>query len=86
MSNKYSAHEWLEKYYHHVLMNTEVGVNARNYLLSRGISKDTMKELQLGFSPSDVRPTLGFLKAKGFSFNDLVDNKILTRYQSGKYK
>lgn len=86
MSGKHSVIEWLARYYHFVLMNTEAGSHALEYLLDRSISEETIKEFQLGYSPKKVRPTLGFLKGKGFSFNDLVDAKILIRYQNGKYK
>lgn len=83
---KYTVHEWLEKYYHFVIMNTKEGKQAKEYLLSRGIDKDTIRTFKLGFAPKNVKPTLGFLKSKGYNFNDLVADKVLTRYKSGKYK
>lgn len=86
MSRKLTIHEWLERYYHYILIHTKMGKRAMNYLNNRGITKETIKKFKLGFSPFDVKPTLEFIKGKGFSFNDLVSQKLLTRYKSGKYK
>lgn len=83
---KYTANEWLERYYHYVLLNTSVGAKAKEYLQKRYINEEMIKEFKIGYSPSRVEPTLGFLKAKGFSFNELINQKVLIRYQSGKYK
>lgn len=84
MSNMYSAHEWLKKYYHHVLLNTDIGQEAKQYLINRGINEETIKQFKIGFSPDNIKATLGFLKAKGFSFTKLVEGKVLTRYNNGK--
>lgn len=86
MSKNYSVQEWLKKYYHFILMHTKIGKPAKEYLLQRGIYKETMRTFRLGFAPHDVKPTLGFLKGKGFSFNELVEQKILKRYTSGELK
>lgn len=86
MSKNHTPHEWLERFYHHILMHTEIGEKAKVYLKNRGISKEVMREFKLGYSPYKIKSTLGFLKGKGFSFNDLVSQKVLIRYKSGKYK
>ena len=51
---KYTVHEWLEKYYHFVIMNTKEGKQAKEYLLSRGIDKDTIRTFKLGFAPKRI--------------------------------
>jgi len=38
-------------YYHHLLRNTLVGQNARDYLKHRGISEEIIDKFLLGFSP-----------------------------------
>lgn len=81
-----NAIEWLEKYYHFVLMNTKVGKKAKEYLLQRGIEEDTIKKFKLGYSPYDVRPTLVFLKGKGFDLDDLVKRRVISQFKSGKQK
>ncbi|MEN1970106.1 toprim domain-containing protein [Lentibacillus sp. N15] len=81
---KHTAHDWLERYYHYVLLYTKLGCEAKQYLFDRGINEEMMKKFKLGFAPGDVKPTLGFLKAKGFEFNDLVRDKVLSRFKNGK--
>lgn len=38
--------------YHHVLMNTQVGEPALDYLLKRGLTKEVIQTFKLGFAPS----------------------------------
>lgn len=86
MSKPFTVQQWLHRYYHFLLLNTNMGEPARIYLESRGITKDIIKTFKLGFAPINVSPTLRPLKGKGFSFNDLIQEKILLQYQTGKYK
>jgi DNA primase len=37
--------------YHHVLMNTEIGEPALNYLLERGLTKELIETFKIGFAP-----------------------------------
>lgn len=46
-----NIHEKAADFYHHILMNTQIGEEAYNYLIDRGMSKETIKEFQIGFSP-----------------------------------
>ncbi|WP_208560149.1 DNA primase [Marinilactibacillus kalidii] len=43
--------EKTQAFYHHVLMNTQVGEAAYDYLIARGMTKETIEEFKLGFSP-----------------------------------
>lgn len=43
--------EQAAKLYHHVLVNTEVGQPALDYLHNRGLTDDTIETYQLGFAP-----------------------------------
>lgn len=47
----YSINEMAKGFYHHILMNTELGKPALDYLLERGLTKETLEEFELGFSP-----------------------------------
>jgi DNA primase len=71
-SNLLSAHDWLTKYYHHVLKYAENGKDGLNYLNERGINEKTLDEFQLGFAPSNSDYTLEFLTKKGFHTQTLV--------------
>lgn len=46
-----AIYEKTQEFYHHVLMNTQVGEAAYNYLIDRGMEKETIEEFKLGFSP-----------------------------------
>lgn len=37
--------------YHHVLMNTQIGEPALNYLLERGLTKELIETFKIGFAP-----------------------------------
>ncbi|MFC6260286.1 DNA primase [Levilactobacillus fujinensis] len=46
-----ALHEQAAKLYHHILVNTEVGQPALDYLHDRGLTDDTIETYQLGFAP-----------------------------------
>lgn len=48
----YAINKMAKGFYHHILMNTELGKPALDYLLDRGLTKETLEEFELGFSPS----------------------------------
>lgn len=83
MKDAYQAHEWLKKFYSYILLYTKEGKEAKNYLLKRGISEETMKAFKIGFSPRKASSTLTFLKGKKFSYRELVKQKVLYRYSNG---
>ncbi len=47
----YSINKLAKGFYHHILMHTEVGKPALDYLLDRGLTKETLEEFEIGFSP-----------------------------------
>src|SRR5690625_20203 len=80
----YEAHEWLEKFYHHILLYSKGGEPAKEYLNNRGIHESTIKKFRVGFSLLKSDVTFKFLKNKGFSYSMLVENKVLRRLSNGK--
>lgn len=44
-------HKKAAELYHHVLLNTQIGEPALNYLLERGLTKEIIEEFQIGFAP-----------------------------------
>lgn len=63
------------KYYAH-LLTTPAGKNARNYLLKRGLSLDTIKDWQLGYSPDAWDNLYVFLKSRPLSGKKYTDEEI----------
>ena len=47
----YSINQLAKSFYHHILMNTQIGKPALDYLLDRGMTRETIDEFELGFSP-----------------------------------
>ncbi|WP_193065042.1 DNA primase [Oceanobacillus oncorhynchi] len=75
---------WLKRFYHHLLMHTKLGSPAKNYLINRGLTIETIREFQIGYVPAEARPTLIFLKGKGFSYKELEEEKVLYQHGNGK--
>ncbi|MDR0403488.1 MAG: DNA primase [Treponema sp.] len=51
--------------FHHILMEKPEGAGAKNYILDRGISAETLKRFRLGYSPADRAWLFRFLSGKG---------------------
>ncbi len=79
------AHELAGKFYHYILMDTDIGQDAVQYLQNRGFSKETIIEFQLGFAPNAYDTLLGFLKKRGFSEEELFAGGLLSKNQKGTY-
>ncbi|SFJ08488.1 DNA primase [Thermoflavimicrobium dichotomicum] len=61
------ALELTARLYHHLLLHEEYGRVARQYLESRQVRMETIKEFQLGYAPlSDHQLLFRFLKRRGF--------------------
>lgn len=77
-----SAYHLLTKYYHYMLKGTDDGQLAQDYLLERGITKDTIETFQLGYSPSNSEITLEFLQEKGFHRQSLVKAGLISTHDN----
>jgi len=72
-------------FYHYVLTKHPQGQSALKYLKDRGIKDDTIKLFKIGFSPSDSRQLLNFLKSKGFSLQDILQTGTFGQKESYIY-
>lgn len=59
-------------FYHQALLKSEAGVLARDYLKSRGFSKTTVEDWEIGFAPESWDALVGFLHKRGVKDNDIV--------------
>lgn len=48
-----ALHEKAAELYHHILLRTQVGQQALNYLQDRGMTEEQMIEFQIGFAPAE---------------------------------
>jgi len=60
----YAINKMAKDFYHHILMNTEIGKPALDYLLDRGLTEETLREFELGFSPSQRNALYLYLDAQ----------------------
>jgi DNA primase len=61
------AHQLLKKYYHHLLMNSQEGKLALQYLLDRGIPKEMISKFEIGYASPSWDHAAKVLQKRGFS-------------------
>lgn len=78
--------------FYHYALSTQDGKPAEDYLLSRGLTPQLIKEFQLGYAPSDSQKTVSFLNGAGHQEDALVASAMfyqtagqqLQDYQRGR--
>ncbi len=82
----FTINEAAAEYYHHLLLNTKPGKIARDYVTQRGLSPQTIKDFQLGYSPEAWENLLQYLSEKGFKEEELLAAGLLVeREAKGSY-
>ncbi|MBM6619269.1 DNA primase [Bacillus suaedaesalsae] len=84
-SKMIEAHELLKKFYHHLLVNTKEGEKPLEYLINRGITRETIDTFGIGYSPSSWDFATKFLQKRGFSLELLEHAGITIRNHEGKH-
>ncbi len=64
-------------YFHYLLMKTDRGAKAKEYLLGRGLSEDTIKNFALGYSDVYENDLYKYLKGKGYTDAQLKDSGLV---------
>ncbi len=65
--------------FHYLLTETEQGKGALKYILSRGLTAETIKKFKLGYAPQDRRWLKGFLLKKNFSRDFLEKSGLFSK-------
>lgn len=73
-------------FYNAVLLKTDLGDDAKKYLLSRGISEQSIQDWRLGFVPAGGTPLIRKAAARGVSAEDLFQSGILAKNARGYYE
>lgn len=73
------------RYYNYILLNKEQGKIALDYLLNRGIKKETIEKFKLGVSLNSWNSLFDFLKKKGFKDEDILLAGLIIRNNNGGY-
>ncbi|MFX3623799.1 MAG: DNA primase [Ectobacillus sp.] len=80
------AHELLKKYYHHLLVNTQEGEKALQYLLDRNITKDMVMKFEIGYAGTAWDHAARVLQKRGFSLLEMEQAGLVVRSEKdGNY-
>ncbi|MYV16614.1 DNA primase [Furfurilactobacillus milii] len=73
------------KLYHHVLMNTQVGEEALDYLHKRGLDDDTINTFDIGFAPAEglLKP---FFEERNVDYQTLRSSGLFIENQDGQLR
>lgn len=78
-------HEQAAKLYHHILVNTEMGQPALDYLHQRGLTDATIKQYQLGFAP-DQRLLKPFFEQRQADYQLLRQSGLFIENTAGELR
>lgn len=79
-------HEFAADMYHHILLNTEEGQVALDYLENRGFTREIIEKNRIGWSLPEWNYMASSLKRKGFSEEELETSGLaIAREQSSGY-
>ncbi|CAM3797473.1 DNA primase [Alkalicoccus chagannorensis] len=73
----YQGHELAAKMYHHLLVSAPEGRKAREYLRSRGFTREMIDRFQIGYAPDAWQFLTDFLEKRGFRPEDMVEAGLL---------
>lgn len=65
--------------FHYILLETEQGKSALDYITGRGITPEIIRKFRLGYSPADRRWLKTFLRKKNFSDDFLAKSGLFSR-------
>lgn len=74
------------KFYNYILMSHPIGKKAMDYVLERGITKETIKKFQIGFAPQNSMLLVNYLLKKGFKAPQLIATGTFGQSQYGNHR
>jgi len=72
-------------FFNFVLLNTDYGKKALEYLFKRKIQLSTIKTFNLGYAPMSWDSLLSFLKKKKYEEEEMLENGLLVRSEKGSF-
>lgn len=76
------AHEFASEYFHHLLLHTEEGENALNYLEERGFSKEIIEKYKIGWSLQKWDALTTLLERKGMDLKEIEKTGLIIRKEN----
>jgi DNA primase len=81
----YEICELATRFFEKQLEGSSVGKEAKNYLLSRGISEDSIKKWRLGYSPDSWQGLTDFLVGKGYKREEIESAGLAIKNEQGSF-
>lgn len=79
----YQANELASKLYHYMLLETNHGKEAFNYLQKRGFSRELIEIFNIGYSPPAWDTVKSFLLKRGFSLELIEQSGLIIKSEDG---
>ncbi|MDA1192265.1 MAG: DNA primase [Candidatus Poribacteria bacterium] len=79
-----AANRYAREHFHEWLMNPSTGKSAQEYLIGRGITVETMKELQLGYVPDGWDNLMKVMLRADFDAETLLQAGLIRRNEQGR--
>lgn len=76
------AHTFAMNYYHHLLLNTEEGEKALQYLEERGFSRELIEQYRIGWSLPNWDALTTLLERKGFSLSEMAQSGLVIQKEN----
>lgn len=71
-------------FYHEILMNQKAGAKAKQYLLERGVTEETMKLFSIGYAPHAWGVAQAWLIKKGYTVQEMISAGLVGQRDGGK--
>ncbi|BDH62251.1 DNA primase [Lysinibacillus sp. PLM2] len=80
--NMLKAHQFAADFYHHLLLNTEDGEPALNYLLKRGFTKEDIETNGIGWSLPTWDSLSILLQREQYSLDEIVESGLIIKKEN----
>jgi DNA primase len=74
-----------EEFFHYILISHSLGSNAKDYLIKRGVSEESIKNFNLGYAPNSWESLTKFLLKRGFTVAELIAAGLAVESKHGCY-
>jgi DNA primase len=81
----YDICELATRFFEKQLHSSNIGKEAKKYLLKRGIKEETIKEWRLGWGPNTWQGLVDFLKKLGFKESEIEKAGLAVRNEKGNF-
>jgi len=80
--NMLNAHQFAAEFYHHLLINTEDGEEALNYLLKRGFTREDIETNGIGWSLSSWDTLSILLQREGYDLDEITESGLIIKKEN----